>query len=63
MAKRLTRDGAVRIAKAHGLDMPAAAALLQLADTEDEAERHAATFADDDSAAIAEQALSGGTGR
>jgi hypothetical protein len=44
MSERLTPDGAARIAKANGLGMPDAAALLQLADTEAEAEHLAEQF-------------------
>lgn len=42
---RLTSESAARIAKAAGLGMPDAAALLQLADTDEEAQNLAAQFA------------------
>lgn len=44
MSERLTSEGAARIAKAAGLGMPDAAALLQLADTEEQAEAIAKQF-------------------
>lgn len=42
---RLTSEAAARIAKANGLGVPDAAALMQLTDTEAEAETIAAQFA------------------
>lgn len=42
---RLTSESAARIAKAAGLGMPDAAALLQLAETEEQAEAMAGQFA------------------
>lgn len=45
MAERLTAEGAARIARANGLGVPDAAALLQLADDEEQAESIARTFA------------------
>lgn len=44
MNERLTSEGAARIAKAAGLGVPDAAALLQLADTEEQAEAIARQF-------------------
>ena len=42
---RLTSESAARIAKANGLGIPDAAALLQLAETEEQAEAMAGQFA------------------
>ena len=47
MTQRLTSEAAARIAREAGLGMPDAAALMQLADTEEEAKALAAKFAPD----------------
>lgn len=61
----LSRSKAAEIAKAHGLTMSDAAALVQLADTVEEAEGIAGTFAAEqtvDSHALAERIMSSGRG-
>lgn len=47
MSERLTSEAAARIARAAGLGVPDAAALLQLADTEEQAEAIARQFANE----------------